>query len=241
MRTAIVVQARHGSKRLPGKVLLSLGPRTVLEEVLRRCLAVRGVDAVVCATSDQDEDYPVAELAERSGASVVRGPLEDVLKRYRLAAESLSVDVILRVTADCPLIDPELCAQVLSLCAERKADYSANNMPPSFPHGLDCEAFTYAALVRADENAKDAASREHVTPWLRTDNSILRASLAGPDGEAREQRWTLDYPEDLEFMRAVFKILPPAPVIFGWRKTYDLLASLPELAEINRARRVARA
>jgi spore coat polysaccharide biosynthesis protein SpsF len=240
VKTAIIVQARHSSQRLTGKVLLSLGPRTVLEEVLRRCLAVRNADVVVCATSDRPEDAPIAELAERAGVSAFRGPLEDVLKRYRLAAESVSADVILRVTADCPLIDPALCDEVLALRAARKADYCANNMPPSFPHGLDCEAFTYAALARADQNASDASAREHVTPWLRTNSSVTRTNLAGPGGAVTDERWTLDYPEDLEFMRAVFKILPGGTEIPGWRRTHDLLVSLPELAEINRARRVAR-
>ncbi len=167
MKTAIIVQARHSSQRLPGKVLLSLGPRTVLEEVLRRCFAVKNADVVVCATSDQPEDAPVAELAASTGAHVFRGPLDDVLKRYRLAAESVSADAVLRVTADCPLIDPILCAEVIATREAASADYCANNMPPSFPHGLDCEAFTYAALVRADENAMDNHAREHVTPWLR--------------------------------------------------------------------------
>lgn len=236
MKTAIIVQARNSSIRLPGKVLLPLGPRTVLEEVLRRCLAVKSADAVVCATSAEPEDNAIAEAAKAAGAHVLRGPLHDVLKRYRLSAELVSADVILRVTSDCPLIDPEICAQVLTLRAEKNADYCANNMPPSFPHGLDCEAFTYAALVKADEQAKEIAEREHVTPWLRTSKTVSRANLAGPGGALIEQRWTLDYPEDYEFLRALFALFPSAPAIPNWRETLNLIAANPTLNAINSGR-----
>lgn len=239
MKTAIIVQARHGSSRLPGKVLLSLGPRTVLEEVLRRCQAVKVADAVVCATSTEPDDQPVAEMAQRAGVHVFRGPLGDVLKRYRLAAESVSADVVLRVTADCPLIDPELCTEVLELRVKTKADYCTNNMPPSFPHGLDCEAFTFAALAKAEQQAKTPDEREHVTPWLRTAQSVKRANLSGPGRAVVEQRWTLDYPEDYEFLRRVFGYLP-VPAIPGWRDTLDLIAAHPELTAINAARAARR-
>jgi len=230
---AAIVQARMGSTRLPGKVLMDLGHGTVLGEVLRRARAVRAVDVVVCATSELAEDDAVAGEAERVGVVAFRGSETDVLARYRGAAEAVKADVILRVTADCPLIDPELCNEVLSRRAEANADYAANNMPPSFPHGLDCEAFTYAALRRADEGTCSPHDREHVTPWLRRESSVARVSIEGPGGHLQEHRWTLDYPEDYIFLREVFAQLPPPPAIPAWCEVVTLLDSQSEIAAIN--------
>lgn len=135
MRAGVVIQARAGSSRLPGKVLLPLGDhragactRSLPGDPGHRCGVLRG--------SLGSDDDPVAEAAERLGACVVRGPEADVLERYRLAAGALDLDVVMRVTSDCPLIDPEVCAAVLALRAASGADYACNNAPPSWPHGL---------------------------------------------------------------------------------------------------------
>jgi glutamate-1-semialdehyde 2,1-aminomutase/spore coat polysaccharide biosynthesis protein SpsF len=114
----------------------------------------------------------------------------------------------MRVTSDCPLIDPEICNQVLSLREAETADYAANNLPPSFPHGLDCEAMTAKALFEAESLAIEPHDREHVTPWLRRAGTLKRANLSAPSPGLAVHRWTLDYPEDLEFFRAVFGALP---------------------------------
>lgn len=225
-----------GSTRLPGKVLMELGSGTVLGEVLRRARAVCSVDVVICATSELAEDDAVARETERVGAIVFRGSEVDVLARYRKAAEAVGADVVLRVTADCPLIDPNLCDEVLRRRAEANADYAANNMPPSFPHGLDCEAFTYAALRRADEGTRDPHDREHVTPWLRREPSIARVSIEGPGGHLQDHRWTLDYPEDYRFLCEVFAQLPPPPAIPAWRDVVTLLDARPEFVAINAMR-----
>src|SRR5262249_55378430 len=111
---------------------------------------------------------------------------------------------------------------------------------PSFPAGLDCEAFTLDTLQRADMTASKADEREHVTPWMRTAREIRRASLSGPGGELAKQRWTLDYPEDYAFFTSVFALLPPPPVIPPWREVAALLATRPDILAINAARRTAR-
>jgi spore coat polysaccharide biosynthesis protein SpsF len=237
--TAIIVQARMHSTRLPGKVLMPLAGHTVLAEVLGRCAAIPGADIVVCAIPETPADDELIAPAERAGARVVRGSLDDVLARYRRAADAVAADIVMRVTSDCPLIDPTLCGEVLALRTARGVDYAANNMPPGFPHGLDCEAFTAAALRRADDTARDPYEREHVTPWLRTDASIARAALPGPGGAAAQQRWTLDFPEDYAFLRAVFAELPPGAT--RWQDTMALVTADPALGAINAARRVARA
>ena len=148
MTTAIVVQARMGSTRLPGKVLKPLAGTTVLEEMLRRCRAIPGADIVVCAIPEDAADDPLIAPAKRAGAVVARGSASDVLSRYRKAADQVDADIVVRITSDCPLTDPSLCGEVIALREARGVDYAANNMPPGFPHGLDCEAFTAASLRR---------------------------------------------------------------------------------------------
>jgi len=240
MTTAVVVQARMASTRLPGKVLKSIGPHTVLEEVLRRCHAIPGADVVVCATSDGRDDDQIEAVAELAGAVVTRGPALDVLRRYRLASEFVEADVVMRITSDCPLLDPTVCGDVLSHLATEDVDYCANNMPISFPHGLDCEAFSRQALRRADETAIEPADREHVTPWLRRDPGVRRAAVKGPGGPVGQQRWTLDYPEDYEFLRAIFALLPPPPAILGWAEVLGLIEAQPDLCAINASHRMER-
>ena len=132
-REVVIIQARMGSTRLPGKVLMDLAGRTVLNHVLRRCSAIPGIAAVVCATTVKPEDDPVAAEASRLGIAVYRGDETDVLGRYLEAARSVDAEVVLRVTADCPLIDPAVCRAVLDLREREHADYAANNMPPSWP------------------------------------------------------------------------------------------------------------
>jgi spore coat polysaccharide biosynthesis protein SpsF (cytidylyltransferase family) len=234
--TAVIVQARMGSTRLPGKVLMRLGGATVLSHVLRRCAAVRGVDAVCCATTEVAEDDLVAREAESVGAHVFRGSADDVLARYDGAARALGCDTVLRVTADCPLIDPEICAAVLALRHDRSADFACNNMPPSWPHGLDCEVFTAALLREAAAEATDPYEREHVTPWMRAAPHVSKANLAGPGGVAAEQRWTLDYPEDKAMFDALFDWLPAGDFAIGWRVIWDLIQAHPEIAALNRQR-----
>ena len=239
MTTAVIVQARMHSTRLPGKVLRELGGKTVLHHVLRRCAAVEGCDLVVCAIPDRSDCQPIADEAEAAGARVVRGSETDVLDRYLKAARAVRADVVLRVTSDCPLIDPQVCGEVLALRAREQADYACNNMPPSFPHGLDCEAFPISALERAALSATDAFDREHVTPWLRRDTGVKRANLAAPTREFADQRWALDFPEDYDFLRAVWAASdqdrPP-----GWREIAALVAARPDIAGLNANRKQAR-
>ena len=235
-RTACIIQARVGSTRLPGKVLETLGSAPVLEHVLRRCQTIDGVDIVVCATVEGKDGDAVAALAEALDFPVYRGSERDVLARYHGAAAMVGADIIMRVTSDCPLIDPAVCADVLRLRQNAGADYACNNMPPSWPHGLDCEAFTRAALDEAAATATAPEDREHVTPWIRRNPAYRHINLAGPGGEWIAQRWTLDYPEDLAFLRAIYDRLPPGPAGHSQRAVADIVRREPALTRINEAR-----
>lgn len=239
MRTAVIVQARVNSTRLPGKVLKPLGPHTVLEETLLRCHAIRGADLVVCAIPETTADDALVPLIGRSKSIVARGSEDDVLARYLSAAELVNADVVMRVTSDCPLIDPELCAAVISVRNAAGVDYAANNMPAGFPHGLDCEVFTTSALRKAAEKAAALEDREHVTPWLRRSPEISRATIIGPGGDLKRMRWTLDFSEDLSFFRKLYEVLP-GDAIEPWWKVVDLLRRRPELMRLNASRVVER-
>lgn len=231
-KATVIVQARMGSSRLPGKVLNRLAGRTVLDHVLARCLAIESADRVVCATTTSPADDAIVAEAERVGAAVYRGSETDVLGRYREAARAFDADVILRVTSDCPLIDPELCERVLLLRAERQVGFADNNTPRTFPHGLDCEAFTREVLELAADSATAPYDREHVTPWMRRQPDVARAALASPDASLAGLRWTLDTPADLEFFKALFEVLPNGSASTRWTTALGALQNSPKLTDL---------
>jgi spore coat polysaccharide biosynthesis protein SpsF len=231
-RTGVIVQARIGSSRLPGKVLMRLGNKSVLAHVVERCRAISGIDVVCCAVPDGPPDDRVAEEARRSGAEVFRGSETDVLDRYYRAAAILRLDVILRVTADCPLLDPGVCGDVLSLRRAEGADYACNNLPPSWPHGLDCEAVTFGWLERAAREASQAYEREHVTPFIRNP-AAWRANLRMPGRGAEQHRWTLDNDRDLQFLRALVARMPAGRAAWSYAMPLAIVEADPLLPAIN--------
>ncbi|HUK60748.1 MAG TPA: glycosyltransferase family protein [Stellaceae bacterium] len=236
MTAAVIVQARFGSTRLPGKVLQPIGGQPALVSVLERCHRIPGIDVVVCAIPDERTSDPVADVARAAGAVVFRGAEADVLDRYDQAARCVGATSVMRITSDCPLIDPLLCGAVLAALGDEGVDYVCNNMPPLWPHGLDCEAFWAEHLARAALEAVHPYEREHVTPWLRRNAALRRVSVDGPGGGLERLRWTLDYTEDYSFFCALAEILRKP---FVEASTQDVLAALtahPELAAINRGR-----
>lgn len=187
------------STRLPGKAMLSLGGVPAIRHVLLRCKSIPGVDQVVCAVPDAEVSEPVVREALSLGVGVFKGSEHDVLGRYWQAARGVAADVVMRVTGDCPLIDPEICGRVLAL-VEPGVDYASNVDPRGFPKGLDCEAFTFDALTRAHHETDDPYDREHVTPWMR--RNLHCVNLDG-DGDP-ELRLTLDTLEDYLFLSKRF-------------------------------------
>jgi spore coat polysaccharide biosynthesis protein SpsF len=236
MTTACIVQARMASTRLPAKVLKDLAGEPVLGHVLRRSKAIPGVDVVVCATVESADCEPIAALAQSYGAEVYRGSETDVLDRYTRAARAVDADVVMRVTSDCPLIDPGVCGEVIALRAKAGVDYAANNYSQGFPHGLDCDAFTRGALERAHGEAREAHDREHVTTWMKRQSDLKQARIDGPGDERARYRWTLDYPEDLAFFRALFCYLPNGHARERWTEIAAVQRAHPELGAINAAR-----
>jgi spore coat polysaccharide biosynthesis protein SpsF (cytidylyltransferase family) len=234
MRTVALIQARMGSTRLPGKVLAPLAGTPLLALVIERTAAAPGLDAIAVATSDLARDDVVAAVAEEAGVDVVRGSEQDVLDRFHGGAERLGADVLVRITADCPLVDPELIGRVIDLRARNRLDYAAiptGGLPGirCFPDGLDCEVFTATALAIAWREATDPYDREHVSPLIKRDARFARAYLEA-DTDLAAERWTVDHPEDLEFVRAVVDRLGRA---CGYRGILALLEREPELRALN--------
>jgi spore coat polysaccharide biosynthesis protein SpsF len=239
VRVAVIAQARMGSSRLPGKVLRAVGGRTVLAHVLSRAQMIEAADTVCCATSTDAADDAIAEEAAGIGVEVFRGSLDDVLDRYARAAAWLEAGVVMRVTCDCPLLDPAVCADVIRLRETEQVDYAANNFLPTWPHGLDCEVFTRAALQRAEANALAPYEREHVTPWIRNSPELSKANLDGPGGKVASMRWTLDYPEDLQFLEVLSRHCDLSTTT-RWQDIAAVIDRNPGILAINRNRQLDR-
>lgn len=203
MATVAIIQARMGSSRLPGKILKMLGDRSVLGHVLTRVRASNSFDRIVVATTDRTVDNPAAEEAEKLGALVVRGSEDDVLSRFGKAAATSEAGVIMRITADCPLIDPTVLAKMVSRFSEGDADLVTNARLRTFPRGLDAEIFSRAALDAMLEEAHSPEEREHVTPYLYRHPERFR--IVDFMGEPDLSRWrlTLDTEEDLALLEAI--------------------------------------
>jgi spore coat polysaccharide biosynthesis protein SpsF (cytidylyltransferase family) len=238
-KVVAIVQARWASTRLPGKTLRRFAGATILAHVLNRCKAIRQADFVCCAVPDEHSSDVVAEEAIGAGVDVVRGPEQDVLARYMEAARATGADIILRVTSDCPLIDPVLCGRVIDLLLRENADHVCNNAPPSWPHGLDCAAFTRRALALACAEAREPYEREHVTPWIRLNPSFRRLNLRNGARDQAKIRWTVDYPEDLAFFQALERFIRPFPSIENREMLLALMTEDPELRAINAMHEVA--
>jgi len=236
MTRAVIVQARMGSSRLPGKVLMPLGRKPALAVVLERCARIPGIDVVVCAVPDEPASEPLAAVAQSCGAVLFRGSEHDVLARYAGAAQAVDAAIVMRVTSDCPLIDPALCGAVLALVERMGADYACNNMPPLWPHGLDCEAFRVDHLIGAAREAVLPGDREHVTPWLRRNAALRKINLDGPGGGLERHRWTLDHAEDYAFFRALWTAMGERTGQTALSDILGFLADHPEIAAINRGR-----
>ncbi|HUA50558.1 MAG TPA: aminotransferase class III-fold pyridoxal phosphate-dependent enzyme [Candidatus Sulfotelmatobacter sp.] len=240
MTIVAVIQARLGSTRLPGKVLLDLGGRPALAWLVRAARAIPGIDRVLVATSDRPNDDRLAAWCDGANVECWRGPEADVLERFRQAAVRFDADLIMRLTADCPLLDPTVAGMLIALQRATGADYVSNVDPRSWPDGLDCELVTRAALDIAAAEATTAYDREHVTPYIRANPRRFPAErLACPIPGLSQEHWTLDRPEDFEFLQAVIGRLPNVDRPPALAEVLQVLADEPRLRTINRMPAVA--
>jgi spore coat polysaccharide biosynthesis protein SpsF len=253
-QTIAIIQARMGSSRLPGKVLRDLAGQPMLGRVIARARRATSLDAVAVATTDQPDDDPVADYCAQIGAPVFRGSLFDVLDRYYGAARAFDADVVVRLTADCPLIDPQVIDRtvhaflgrpqgpdyVLSPDGPQKAqppfDFAANRLPPpwgrTYPIGLDVEVCRFSGLETVWKEAQEKHQREHVMPFFYDHLERFRILLVNHPHNFGGLRWTVDTPEDLALLQTIFARFDGRDD-FGWLDVLELFRREPELARIN--------
>lgn len=232
-RIVAIIQARMGSTRLPGKVLKDLGGATVLARTINRMKLASSLDGVVVATSIESTDDAIVEEAERLGVPSFRGSEDDVLDRYYGAARASEAAVVVRVTSDCPLIDPSVADEVVSAFASGGVDYASNTLTRTYPRGLDVEVMSMDALARAKREAREPYQRTHVTPYFYENPNLFRLLSLTADADYSGHRWTVDTPEDLEFMRAVYALAGWRDDI-SWKELLKIVALSPALPEVNR-------
>lgn len=250
-RIIAIIQGRMGSSRLPGKILADIAGQPMLQRVFMRTARAATVTETVFATTTDPSDDPVAEYCGFSGIPFTRGSLYDVLDRYYQAAKETKADVIVRITADCPVIDPALIDEVVKTVISGQFDFAANRLPPpwkrTYPIGLDTEVCTFAALECAWNEARQPQHREHVMPYfyegvtLTTQHATLstavsprgfRIALLHHTTDFGGYRWTVDTPADLEFIRQVYGRFNGRDD-FSWKEILDFVHAHPELMQIN--------
>ena len=222
-----------GSTRLSDKVLMTLAGKTVLEHIIERVSRSELVQGTVVATTVNKKDLAIAGLCAMKGINIFCGSEEDVLDRFYQTARHFRIKNIIRITADCPLIDPQIIDRTIKLYLDTGADYASNILEETFPDGLDVEVFSFDALEAAWKNAKLISEREHVTPYIRKSTDRFRTASVKHNTDLSSKRWTLDTKEDLDFLRIVFENLYYNRPDFNMTDILSLIEKHPEIEKIN--------
>jgi len=231
VKIVALVQARMGSTRLPGKVLKSIVGKPMIELLLTRLSQSNELDEIVVATSDKDQNDQLQSVVESLGYQCTRGSEKDVLGRFYESAKSVNADVIVRITGDCPLVDPVLVDECIEGFKQFQVDYFSNTNPATFPDGLDIEVMSFDSIERANEETNSEFDREHVTPYIRNSDSFTKGSISHTE-DLSNQRWSVDEPEDLVVVTNVFEHFLPN-ICFGWGQVLELRKVQPELFQAN--------
>jgi spore coat polysaccharide biosynthesis protein SpsF len=231
-----IIQARMGSSRLPGKVLEDICADPMLGWVVYRAQQSSLISAVMVATTTDASDDAIAAWCSANAVACYRGAVQDVLDRFYQSALLAGADIIVRLTADCPLIDPQVIDDVVSLLVKNNADFVANRLPPpyhrTFPIGLDVEVVSFAALERAWHEADQPFEREHVLPYLYEEEGRFNVSILDAHQDLGALRWTVDTPQDLAFIRALMADLDCDRDV-SWLTILDHIQKHPQLTRIN--------
>ena len=229
-----IIQARMGSTRLPGKVLINIQGKPLLEHVINRVRQSRLIDKIIIATTTKERDRVILEMAQSWGLESYAGSEEDVLDRFYQAARIYRARTIVRITPDDPFKDPEVIDKVISYYLKSKGnvDYVSNTIKPTYPEGLDVEVFSFEALEKAWREAKKSSEREHVTPYIWNHPEIFRLANVENDDDLSHLRWTLDTEADLQFTREIYSRLYHGQ-LFLMKGILALLRAEPELMRIN--------
>ncbi len=239
MKKTAIIQARMSSTRLPGKVMKTLIDRPLIEHVISRVKAAKQVDEIVLATTIEEKDDVLVNEAETMQIPWFRGSRDDVLSRYYHAAKESNADIIIRITSDCPVIDPEVIDKMLDIFIKEKnsgnnIDYISNTLSRTFPRGLDVEVFTFDALKKTYRKATQTYEREHVTPYIYHNPDKFALRNYSNDTDLSEYRLTVDTYEDFILIEDIYKALYKRTKIFLLDDIVNFLGSNPRIAEINK-------
>lgn len=229
----IIIQARTGSKRLPNKVIKKIEKRTVLEHVIERVKKVENCSNVILATTDKKEDNILEKIAKKMDIAVFRGSENDVLDRYYKTAKLFNIDPIVRITADCPLIDPKIIEKVIKFYIQGDYDYVSNVHPVSYPDGQDVEVFSFKALKKAWKEAKSDFDREHVVDYIVKNHQVFKMGNVANNKDISSIRLTSDEKEDMILIKKIYKELYDKNHFFGLEEILQLFEKKPELIKIN--------
>lgn len=232
MKVLALVQARMGSSRLPNKVMLPINGVPMIELLLSRLSLARDIDEIVVATSIDMRNRPLVECVQRLGYACESGSEDDVLDRFVRAAKKHAAEVIVRITADCPLTDPELVDEAVRAFKDAGVDYFSNVDPPTYPDGLSIEVCTFAALERASRETDRAHDREHVTPYLRESGKFAKAGIQYAE-DLSALRWTVDEQVDFVIVEEIFRHFYPR-TDFSWHEVLEFERQQPEIFLGNR-------
>lgn len=233
MKTLLIVQARMTSTRLPGKVLLPLAGEPMLTRLVERLRCVQRADGIVIATTTNATDDPIAQQCAQLAVPCHRGSEHDVLSRYADAARLYGADTVVRITSDCPLIEPELVDRVIAVYEEGDSDYVSNMLPPTWPYGMAVEVFSAAVLAQAHAEATQPAEREHVTPFIYWHPERYRLRNVASPVDLSHHRWTVDTPEDYALVSRLFDHLMPTRPNFTQADVLALLDQHPDWIALN--------
>ncbi len=228
-----IIQARMGSTRLPNKVLMELEGKAVLGHIVERVGQSRFVDDIIVATTIDRRDLKIVEYCASRSIRVFVGSENDVLDRYYQAARALGAGNIIRITSDCPMIDPEIIDMIGQRHEQEKVDYSSNTLEETYPDGLDAEIFSFAALENAWKNATLKSDREHVTPFIKKSPNLFKLCSVKNTEDLSRLRWTIDQPEDYEFLKTIFAAVYTKNPRFRMKDAMEAIRNNPRLEEIN--------
>lgn len=233
MNTIGIIQARMGSTRLPGKVLRNINGKPLLAYEIERLQQTMTIDQFVVATTTKETDNPIVDFCKEYGLSFYRGAEEDVLARYYEAAREFKANQIVRITSDCPLIDPKVVDTIVRTLENGKYDYVSNTLTRSYPRGMDAEIFTFEALEKAHLEAKKSFEREHVTPYFYFNPELFNIHEVMYKNDQSSHRWTVDTIEDLKLVEQILAAFSYESCEFYLEDILELMKSKPDLAMIN--------
>ncbi|ABW20044.1 cytidylyltransferase domain-containing protein [Alkaliphilus oremlandii] len=231
-----IIQARMGSTRLPGKIMMDLCGKTVLEHVIIRVKQSKLIDEIVIATTVKQDDDIIVKEAERLGVKHFRGSEEDVLSRYYYAARENDADIVVRITSDCPVIDADIIDKMMinfKKLYKSEIDYMSNTLERTFPRGLDAEIIRFETLKKVFEEARKQFEREHVTPYIYQNPDKFKLIGFKNEIDYSSYRWTLDTSEDFQAITKIYEQLYFEKKIFWLNDIIDLIDRNPEIKGIN--------